>query len=171
MEVLSLSNVSPDDAGAYTCWAENSAGFVFQTAWLTVIPGKIPSIHVASFFFSRLVFHCRNSSSYKSLFFSLNHKFCRKWINFNDLRSKLIQEPSSTSRNREKMSYWGSLRTNNSFFHFFKCISWDFCCWWPSVWAEKTLSSPVLFAHLHLQWTFTASSVSSSSTVTLQHVH
>uniref|UniRef100_A0A8C8A0W6 Fibroblast growth factor receptor 4 n=1 Tax=Oryzias sinensis TaxID=183150 RepID=A0A8C8A0W6_9TELE len=38
MEVLSLSNVGPDDAGAYTCLAENSAGVVFQTAWLTVIP-------------------------------------------------------------------------------------------------------------------------------------
>ncbi|RVE64216.1 hypothetical protein OJAV_G00144490 [Oryzias javanicus] len=38
MEVLYLSNVNLEDAGAYSCRAENSEGVALQTAWLTVIP-------------------------------------------------------------------------------------------------------------------------------------
>uniref|UniRef100_A0A6I8PR41 Fibroblast growth factor receptor 4 n=1 Tax=Ornithorhynchus anatinus TaxID=9258 RepID=A0A6I8PR41_ORNAN len=40
VEVLYLRNVSAEDAGEYTCLAGNSIGLSYQSAWLTVIPGK-----------------------------------------------------------------------------------------------------------------------------------
>lgn len=35
-----LRNVSAEDAGEYTCLAGNSIGLSYQSAWLTVLPGK-----------------------------------------------------------------------------------------------------------------------------------
>lgn len=40
VEVLYLRNVSAEDAGEYTCLAGNSIGLSYQSAWLTVLPGK-----------------------------------------------------------------------------------------------------------------------------------
>ncbi|NXN26297.1 FGFR4 factor, partial [Nycticryphes semicollaris] len=40
VEVLYLRNVSVEDAGEYTCLAGNSIGLSYQSAWLTVLPGK-----------------------------------------------------------------------------------------------------------------------------------
>ncbi|NXV43534.1 FGFR4 factor, partial [Uria aalge] len=40
VEVLYLRNVSLEDAGEYTCLAGNSIGLSYQSAWLTVLPGK-----------------------------------------------------------------------------------------------------------------------------------
>lgn len=39
IEVLSLRNVTVDDAGEYTCLAENSIGMSHYSAWLTVLNG------------------------------------------------------------------------------------------------------------------------------------
>uniref|UniRef100_A0A8C3TWC3 Fibroblast growth factor receptor n=1 Tax=Catharus ustulatus TaxID=91951 RepID=A0A8C3TWC3_CATUS len=41
VEVLYLRNVSMEDAGEYTCLAGNSIGLSYQSAWLTVLPGKL----------------------------------------------------------------------------------------------------------------------------------
>lgn len=41
VEVLYLSKVTMEDAGEYTCLAGNSIGFAHQSAWLTVISGKL----------------------------------------------------------------------------------------------------------------------------------
>ncbi|KAL7380788.1 hypothetical protein ABVT39_024118 [Epinephelus coioides] len=38
LEVLSLTNVSFEDAGEYTCLAGNSIGYSYHSAWLTVLP-------------------------------------------------------------------------------------------------------------------------------------
>ncbi|XP_030580698.1 fibroblast growth factor receptor 1-A-like isoform X2 [Archocentrus centrarchus] len=43
MEVLSLRNVTLDDAGEYTCLAENSIGMSHHSAWLTVLNDPPPS--------------------------------------------------------------------------------------------------------------------------------
>uniref|UniRef100_A0A665TD83 receptor protein-tyrosine kinase n=1 Tax=Echeneis naucrates TaxID=173247 RepID=A0A665TD83_ECHNA len=44
MEVLTLTNVSLDDAGEYTCLAGNSIGMSHHSAWLTVLPpSPLPS--------------------------------------------------------------------------------------------------------------------------------
>ncbi|XP_071756855.1 fibroblast growth factor receptor 1b [Centroberyx gerrardi] len=47
MEVLTLKNVTVDDAGVYTCLAGNSIGVSHHSAWLTVIqdlpPSPVPS--------------------------------------------------------------------------------------------------------------------------------
>lgn len=40
VEVLYLRNVSVEDAGEYTCLAGNSIGLSYQSAWLTVLPGR-----------------------------------------------------------------------------------------------------------------------------------
>ena len=40
VEVLYLRNVSMEDAGEYTCLAGNSIGLSYQSAWLTVLPGR-----------------------------------------------------------------------------------------------------------------------------------
>ncbi|NXU57879.1 FGFR4 factor, partial [Turnix velox] len=40
VEVLYLRNVTEEDAGEYTCLAGNSIGLSYQSAWLTVLPGK-----------------------------------------------------------------------------------------------------------------------------------
>lgn len=40
VEVLYLRNVSMEDAGEYTCLAGNSIGISYQSAWLTVLPGR-----------------------------------------------------------------------------------------------------------------------------------
>ena len=42
VEVLTLSNVTEDDAGEYTCKVSNYIGDVSQSGWLTVIPGNGP---------------------------------------------------------------------------------------------------------------------------------
>lgn len=41
VEVLYLTNVTMDDAGEYTCLAGNSIGFSHQSAWLTVLSGRL----------------------------------------------------------------------------------------------------------------------------------
>ncbi|XP_048885584.1 fibroblast growth factor receptor 4-like isoform X3 [Brienomyrus brachyistius] len=41
MEILYLSNVTAKDSGEYTCLAENSFGFSYQSAWLTVLPERL----------------------------------------------------------------------------------------------------------------------------------
>lgn len=41
VEVLYLSKVTMEDAGEYTCLAGNSIGFAHQSAWLTVLSGKV----------------------------------------------------------------------------------------------------------------------------------
>lgn len=38
--MLYLRNVSMEDAGEYTCLAGNSIGLSYQSAWLTVLPGR-----------------------------------------------------------------------------------------------------------------------------------
>jgi len=38
--VLYLRNVTMEDAGEYTCLAGNSIGLSYQSAWLTVLPGR-----------------------------------------------------------------------------------------------------------------------------------
>ncbi|XP_056146801.1 fibroblast growth factor receptor 1-A-like [Lampris incognitus] len=47
MEVLTLKNVTRDDAGEYTCFAGNSIGVSHHSAWLTVVedlpPSPVPS--------------------------------------------------------------------------------------------------------------------------------
>ncbi|KAM9841006.1 fibroblast growth factor receptor 1b [Aulostomus maculatus] len=43
MEVLTLRNVSVDDAGEYTCLAGNSIGVSYHSAWLTVVKDLPPS--------------------------------------------------------------------------------------------------------------------------------
>ncbi|KAM6447870.1 fibroblast growth factor receptor 3 isoform 8-T9 [Liasis olivaceus] len=40
LEILSLHNVTFEDAGEYTCLAGNSIGFSHHSAWLTVLPEK-----------------------------------------------------------------------------------------------------------------------------------
>jgi len=40
VEVLYLRNVTMEDAGEYTCLAGNSIGLSYQSAWLTVLPGR-----------------------------------------------------------------------------------------------------------------------------------
>lgn len=40
LEVLTLRNVSADDAGEYTCLAGNSIGVSHHSAWLTVVKGR-----------------------------------------------------------------------------------------------------------------------------------
>ncbi|KAM6902733.1 fibroblast growth factor receptor 1b isoform 2-T2 [Xenentodon cancila] len=44
MEVLTLRNVTADDAGEYTCMAENSIGMSHHSAWLTVVDELPPSL-------------------------------------------------------------------------------------------------------------------------------
>lgn len=44
VEVLYLTNVTMDDAGEYTCLAGNSIGFSHQSAWLTVLSGRLTTI-------------------------------------------------------------------------------------------------------------------------------
>uniref|UniRef100_A0A670ZSC7 Fibroblast growth factor receptor n=1 Tax=Pseudonaja textilis TaxID=8673 RepID=A0A670ZSC7_PSETE len=39
LEILSLHNVTFEDAGEYTCLAGNSIGYSHHSAWLTVLPG------------------------------------------------------------------------------------------------------------------------------------
>nr|XP_023675349.1 fibroblast growth factor receptor 4-like [Paramormyrops kingsleyae] len=41
MEILYLSNVTAKDSGEYTCLAENSFGFSYQSAWLTVLTEQL----------------------------------------------------------------------------------------------------------------------------------
>lgn len=41
VEVLYLTNVTMEDAGEYTCLAGNSIGFSHQSAWLTVLSGRL----------------------------------------------------------------------------------------------------------------------------------
>lgn len=40
VEVLTLTNVTEDDAGEYTCKVSNYIGEAKQSGWLTVIPGN-----------------------------------------------------------------------------------------------------------------------------------
>lgn len=40
VEVLTLTNVTEEDAGEYTCKVSNYIGAVNQSGWLTVIPGN-----------------------------------------------------------------------------------------------------------------------------------
>lgn len=40
LEVLSLRNVTFEDAGEYTCLAGNSIGFSHHSAWLVVLPAE-----------------------------------------------------------------------------------------------------------------------------------
>ncbi|XP_037685162.1 fibroblast growth factor receptor 3 isoform X2 [Choloepus didactylus] len=47
LEVLSLHNVSFEDAGEYTCLAGNSIGFSHHSAWLVVLPGTRSSCWAA----------------------------------------------------------------------------------------------------------------------------
>uniref|UniRef100_A0A672RY12 Fibroblast growth factor receptor 4 n=1 Tax=Sinocyclocheilus grahami TaxID=75366 RepID=A0A672RY12_SINGR len=41
VEVLYLTNITMEDAGEYTCLAGNSIGFSHQSAWLTVLSGRL----------------------------------------------------------------------------------------------------------------------------------
>lgn len=41
VEVLTLTNVSEEDAGEYTCKVSNYIGEAHQSGWLTVIPGNL----------------------------------------------------------------------------------------------------------------------------------
>uniref|UniRef100_A0A3B3D1V7 receptor protein-tyrosine kinase n=1 Tax=Oryzias melastigma TaxID=30732 RepID=A0A3B3D1V7_ORYME len=41
MEVLTLRNVTLEDAGVYTCLAQNSIGMSYHSAWLTVLSGTL----------------------------------------------------------------------------------------------------------------------------------
>ncbi|MBW02612.1 Fibroblast growth factor receptor 3, partial [Eschrichtius robustus] len=44
LEVLSLRNVTFEDAGEYTCLAGNSIGFSHHSAWLVVLPEGLPRV-------------------------------------------------------------------------------------------------------------------------------
>ncbi|XP_018593635.1 fibroblast growth factor receptor 2 isoform X2 [Scleropages formosus] len=45
IEVLTLPNVTFEDAGEYTCLAGNSIGISFHSAWLTVLPAELEERH------------------------------------------------------------------------------------------------------------------------------
>ena len=40
VEMLTLNNVTQDDAGEYTCKVSNYIGEANQSGWLTVVPGN-----------------------------------------------------------------------------------------------------------------------------------
>ena len=39
------TNDRPEDEGEYVCRAENNAGFIEQSAYIYIIPGKIKLMH------------------------------------------------------------------------------------------------------------------------------
>ncbi|XP_023816193.1 fibroblast growth factor receptor 1-A [Oryzias latipes] len=57
MEVLTLRNVTLEDAGVYTCLAQNSIGMSYHSAWLTVLSEPPPSA-VPSQTFLDIFFYC-----------------------------------------------------------------------------------------------------------------